>query len=99
MYGFKVQYIKTSMLLFAVLVGFSFAYYDLSHALFWLLVMGVGVLAVPIAISRNAFKQTHTEDAQAAMMPSRRGKKFSVTVNRRRRNQEMLPAEATVSLA
>jgi len=99
MYGFKVQYIKMSMLLFAALAGFTLAYYNLSRPLFLLLVIGVFVLAGSIAIGRNAWTQTDTEDARAAMMPPRRGGKFSVKVTRRQRNQEVLPPEATVSLA
>ena len=100
MYGFNVKYIKTSMLLFAALAGLSLAYYDLSRALFLLVVVGTVMLAVLIAFSRNTWAQTgKPENSQAALMPPRRGGKFAVTSARRRRRTDVLSPEATVSLA
>src|SRR5690348_9648029 len=98
MYGFHVKYLKTSMLLLAALVGLTLAWTYLSFVVFFLVLCAVFVLTMSIAISRNAFTQTRDQDPQAATMPLRREKKFSVSRPRRRDPEELSP-EATVSLA
>ena len=59
MYGFKLKYLKTSMLLVAALVVFALAWQYLSRALFVVLLGGAGVVGMSAALSRNACSHTH----------------------------------------
>jgi probable Rubsico expression protein CbbX len=98
MYGFKVRYLKTSMLLLAALVAFSVSYSYLSHIMFLLVITGGLILLLSITVGRNAWTQTQPGDSEVALMPSRRGGIFAAAPGRRRR-AEVLSPEATVSLA
>lgn len=99
MYGFRVKYLKMALLLLAVLAGLSVAWDFLSRALFVFIFICTAVLVMMVAIFRNAWTQAGVEDSQAAMIPSRRDRKFPAAVPRRRRNPDVLAAETTVSLA
>jgi probable Rubsico expression protein CbbX len=99
MYGFKVKYLKTALLLLAVLVGLSFAWDSLPRAGFVIIFICAAVLLMSVVIFRNAWTQTSVEDSRAATMLTRRDRKFSAAVPRRRRNPEVLAPETTVSLA
>jgi probable Rubsico expression protein CbbX len=99
MYGFKLKYLKTALLLLAVLVGFSVAWDSLPRAVFVIIFICAAVMVMSVAIFRNAWTQTSVEDSQAAMMPPRHDRKFSAAAPRRRRNPEVLASETLVSLA
>jgi probable Rubsico expression protein CbbX len=92
MYGFHVRYLKTSMLLLAVLVGVSVLYGYVSRPIFIVIVSGIFILGLSVAIGNNAWTQAGAVDPEAAVMTPRRG-------GRRRRPVEMLSPDATVSLA
>ncbi len=99
MYGFKVKYLKTALLLLAALVGLSVAWDSLPRPGFVIIFICAVVLVMSVAIFQNAWTQTSAEDSQAATMPPRRDRKFPAAVPRRRRNAEVLAPETTVSLA
>jgi probable Rubsico expression protein CbbX len=99
MYGFKVRYLKTSLLLLAVLVGLSVAWSDLPRPIFVIVLCVVLVVAVSIPISRDAWVQAGPASTAQAMMPARRGDRFPAAAARPRRRVEMLSPEMTVSLA
>jgi probable Rubsico expression protein CbbX len=102
MYGFKLKYLKTSMLLVAALVVFALAWQYLSRALFVVLLGGAGVVGMSAALSRNAWLQTHGDDSRsspAAARPRRGGKPRAARGARARKQVEVLHPEATVSLA
>jgi len=95
MYGFHVRYLKTSMLLLAVLVGLSILYSYVSRPIFVVVLGGVFILGLSIAIGSNAWTQAGpagTSDPEGAVTTPRRGA-------RRRGRVELLSADATVSLA
>jgi probable Rubsico expression protein CbbX len=95
MYGFRVRYLKTSMLLLAVLVGLSVLYSYVSRPIFVVILGGVFIIGLSIAIGSNAWTQTGpagTSDPEAAVTTPRRAA-------RRRGQAELLAADATVSLA
>ena len=102
MYGFKLKYLKTSMLLLAALVVLAIAWQYLSRALFVVLLGGAGVVGMSVALSRNTWSQTHEDDSwssPAAAGPRREGKPRAARGARARKRVEVLHPEATVSLA
>jgi probable Rubsico expression protein CbbX len=99
MWGFKLEYLKTSMLLLAVLVGLSIAYYELPHPIFVLILCAVFVVGISVLLIRNAWDQAGPANSGATMMPGSRDRRFLAAPARRRNRVEMLPAEATISLA
>jgi probable Rubsico expression protein CbbX len=101
MYGFKLQYLKISMLLLAVLVAIVLAWSYLPHAFFYtfggmaVVLGGTGVLA------RNAWSQTSDDDSRptpASVARPKRDRK-SRAASRASRRTEVLHPEATVSLS
>jgi probable Rubsico expression protein CbbX len=95
MYGFHARYLKTSMLLLAVLVGLSVLYSYVSRPIFVVILFGVFILGLSVAVGSNAWTQAGPagiSDPEAAVMTPRRGA-------RRRGRVELLSADATVSLA
>ena len=95
MYGFKLKYLKISMLLLA-------AWQYLSRAFFVIIVACAGILGMSVALSRNAWSQTHKDDSwssPAAARPRRGGKPQAARGARARKQVEVLHPEATVSLA
>ena len=101
MYGFKLKYLKTSMLLLAALVVLAIAWQYLSRALFVVLLGGAGVVGMSAALSRNAWSQTHEDDSWSspAAGPRPGGKPRAARGARARKRVEVLHPEATVSLA
>jgi ATPase family associated with various cellular activities (AAA) len=99
MYGFKLKYLRTSVLLLAALVALSVAWSYLSPVVLLLVITGGLILLLSITVGRNAWTQTQPGDSEVALMPPRRGGIFAAVPARRRRRAEVLPPEATVSLA
>ncbi len=99
MWGFKLAYLKTSMLLLAVLVGVSIAYYELPHPIFVLILCVVFVVGISVLLSRNAWDQAGPANSGTTMMPGSHDRRFLAAPARRRNRVEMLPAGATISLA
>jgi probable Rubsico expression protein CbbX len=99
MWGFKLEHLKTSMLLLAVLVGLSIAYYELPHPIFVLILCAVFVVGISVLLIRNAWDQAGPANSGATMMPGSRDRRFLAAPARRRNRVEMLPAEVTISLA
>jgi probable Rubsico expression protein CbbX len=97
MYGFKLQYLKISMLLLAVLVVIVLAWSYLPHAFFYtfggmaVVLGGTGVLA------RNAWSQTSDDNSRPAPASVARPKRDRKS--RASRRTELLHPEATVSLS
>ena len=97
MYGFKLQYLKISMLLLAVLVVIVLAWSYLPHAFFYtfggmaVVLGGTGVLA------RNAWSQTSDDNSRPAPASVARPKRDRKS--RASRRTEVLHPEATVSLS
>ena len=100
MYGFKLRYLKRSLLLIAALVVFAVAWQYLSRALFVVAIAGAGVLGGSVALSRNAWSQTHEDDSRSSPAAAGRGgKPRAGSRGRARKRVEVLHPEATVSLA
>jgi probable Rubsico expression protein CbbX len=98
MYGFKLKHLKPALLLLVFLVGLSVSWSYLSHALLLLIVGGLVMLAISLAVARNAMTQARAVNSRAAMTAPRGGK-IGAAATRRGRRTEVLSPEATVSLA
>jgi probable Rubsico expression protein CbbX len=102
MYGFKLKYLKISMLLLAAVVVPAIAWQYLSRAFFVIIVACAVMLGMSVALSRNTWSQTHEDDSlsfPAAAGPRREGKPRAARGARARKRVEVLHPEATVSLA
>jgi probable Rubsico expression protein CbbX len=97
MYGFKLRYAKPAILLLAVLVIISMAWYYLPHAFFYTFGAIAAILGGTAGLARNAWSQTGNDDSrpsQAAVARPKRDRK-----SRASRRVEVLHPEATVSLS
>ena len=97
MYGFKLKYAKTAILLLAVVVAISMAWYYLPRPFFIMLAATAAVLGMIAALARNAWSQTGDDNyrpSQAAVVRPKRDRK-----SRASRRTEVLHPEATVSLS
>ncbi len=99
MYGFKLRYLKRSLLLIAALVVFAVAWQYLSRALFVVAIAGAGVLGGSVALSRNTWSQTQDDSWSSPAADGRGGKPRAGSRGRARKRVEVLHPEATVSLA
>jgi len=99
MWGFRREYLKTSMLLLAVFAGLSIAYSRLPHPMFVVILCVVFFVGISYLLSRDAWGQAGPTNPGTTMMPATRNRNFRGAQARRRNRIEMLPAEATVSLA
>ena len=99
MWGFKRESLATSMLLLAVFVGLSIAYSELPHPVFVIILCVVFVVGISYLLSRDSWRQAGPANTSTTMMPDARSRTFLGASARRRNRVEMLPAEATVSLA
>ena len=101
MYGFKLRYVKRSVLLLAVLVIVIVAWYYLPHSFFIMLATIAAVLGLIAGLARNAWSQTvddSSRPSQAGVVRPRRDRK-SRAAARAGRRAELLDPEATVSLS
>ena len=101
MYGFKLRYLKTALLLLAVPVVISLAWYYLPHP--YVIIFGaiLAVLGAITALARNAWSQTATDNSrpsQAGVVRQKHDRK-SRAAARAGRRAEVLHPEATVSLS
>jgi probable Rubsico expression protein CbbX len=101
MYGFKLKYAKTAILLLAVVVAIFMAWYYLPRPFFIMLAATVAVLGMIAALARNAWSQTGNDNSPAARAPVVRQKRDrkSRAAARASRRAEVLHPEATVSLS
>ena len=101
MYGFKLKYAKTAILLLAVVVATFMAWYYLPHPFFITLAATAAVLGMTAALARNAWSQTGNDNSrpsQARVVRPKREQK-SRAAARASRRAEVLHPEATVSLS
>ena len=101
MYGFKLKYAKTGILLLAVVVATFMAWYYLPHPFFITLAATAAVLGMTAALARNAWSQTGNDNSrpsQARVVRPKREQK-SRAAARASRRAEVLHPEATVSLS
>jgi probable Rubsico expression protein CbbX len=102
MYGFKLKYLKISMLLLAAVVVPAIAWQYLSRAFFVIIVACAVMLGMSVALSRNTWSQTHAVESlpmRGAAGPPREGNPRAARVARAPKRVEVLHPEATVSLA
>ena len=102
MYGFKLRYLKTALLLLAVPVVISLAWYYLPHP--YVVVFGgiAAVVGMIAALARNAWSQTGGENfqpSQAVVVQQKRDRKSWPAARASRRAEVLLHPEATVSLS
>ena len=101
MYGFKLRYAKTSILLLAALVALIVAWYHLSHGFFVLVGASAAFLGMSVGIARNVLSQTSADNSrpsQAVVMRQKPDGKSQARARARGR-PEVLHPEATVTLA
>jgi len=101
MYGFKLKYAKTAILLLAILVVIIVAWYYLPHPFFIMTGATAAVLGMIAALARNASSQTKDDNyrpSQASVVRQKRDRKSRAEARARRR-AEVLHPEATVSLS
>ena len=101
MYGFKLKYAKTAILLLAILVVIIVAWYYLPHPFFIMTGATAAVLGMIAALARNASSQTKDNNyrpSQASVVRQKRDRKSRAEARARRR-AEVLHPEATVSLS
>jgi probable Rubsico expression protein CbbX len=103
MFGFKVKYIKSLMLLLAVLVGLTIAWFCLSHAWFTIIATSVVFSGFCAALGRDAWKQGRQNDRRPSRAAAGRQKGVRTPPaarrrGRRRRSEEPQPDE-TFTLA
>jgi probable Rubsico expression protein CbbX len=110
MYGFKLRYVKTSLLLIAILVAIALAWSYLSHAFFVIIGALAAVVGMSVGLGRNTWKQTQDADSQpsraTAARPQRataarpqRADRKSRAAARAGRHAEVLHPEETVTLS
>ena len=101
MYGFKLKYAKTAILLLAVVVAIFMAWYYLPHPFFIMLAVIAAVLGMITGLARNAWSQSSDDSfrpSQAGVVRPKRDRK-SRAAARASRRAEVLHPEATVSLS
>ena len=108
MYGLKLKYLKSSLLIVASLIAIILAFSYLPHALL-AIVGGLGfILAISYALGRNTWKQTRDIGSQAARARPQRGERKSGgrkpgrksrAEARASRRVEILHPEETVTLS
>jgi apolipoprotein N-acyltransferase len=92
MYGFKLRYVKKSVLLLAALIALILAWSDLSHAFFTLITACAVVLVMSLWLARNAWTQTREDDARSARVATKpRRERKSRAQARARRAEELHP--------
>jgi probable Rubsico expression protein CbbX len=57
MHGFKIKYVKSVLLLLAVLIGLSLAWYNVPRGVFVIIVVSVVTLLVATALARDVWEQ------------------------------------------
>src|SRR5690349_25141392 len=99
MYGFKLRYVKKSVLLLAALIACVLARSDLSGAFFVLITACAAVLVMSLWLARNAWAQTSVDDSWSARVAARpRRERIFIAQARVCRDQELQPEE-TVTLS
>ena len=94
MYGFKLRYVKKSVLLLAALIALILAWSDLSHAFFTLITACAAVVGFIGWSARNAWTQTSEDVSRSARVATRpRRERKSRAQARSRRAQELHPEE------
>jgi len=100
MYGFKLRYVKKSVLLLAALIALILAWSDLSHAFFTLITVFAAILVGGGWLARNAMAQTRGDDSRSARVATRpRRERTTSTRRARARRVEELHPEETVTLS
>jgi probable Rubsico expression protein CbbX len=101
MYGFKLRYVKKSILLLVVLVAIFLAWNYLPRAIFIIAGASAVVLGGIVGLTLNAWSQTDDDNyrpSEAVVMRQKPGGKSRAGARARRRT-EVLHPEATVTLA
>ena len=107
MYGFKLSYVKKSVLLLAALIALILAWSDLSRAFFIIITACAAVAGFTGWLARNALAQTRGDDSRSARVATRprlertsrpRRERTSRTRARAQRAEELHPEE-TVTLS
>jgi hypothetical protein len=92
MYGFKLRYVKKSVLLLVALIAFILAWSDLSHAFFIIITACAAVLGMSGWLARNAWTQTSENDSRSVQVAARsRRERKARAQARSRRAQELHP--------
>jgi apolipoprotein N-acyltransferase len=99
MYGFKLRYVKKSVLLLAALIALILAWSDLSRAFFILITTFAAVLGISGWLARNAWTQTREDDSRSAQVATRPRRERKSRARARARHAEELHPEATVTLS
>ena len=99
MYGFKLRYVKKSVLLLAALIALILAWSDLSHAFFTLITICAAVIGIIGWCARNAWTQTREDDSRSAQVATRPRRERKSRAQARARRAEELHPEETVTLS
>ena len=102
MYGFKLKYVKKSILLLVVLVAIFLAWNYLPRPIFIIAGASAVVLGGIVGLTLNAWSQTGDDDyrpSEAVVMRQKPGGKPRAGASARRRAEVVLHPEATVTLA
>ena len=102
MYGFKLKYVKKSILLLVVLVAIFLAWNYLPRPIFIIAGASAVVLGGIVGLTLNAWSQTGDDNYQpseAVVMRQKPGGKSRAGARGRRRAEVVLHPEATVTLA
>src|SRR5690242_21508804 len=99
MYGFKLRYVRKSVLLLAALIALILAWTDLSHAFFTLITVFAAVLVGGGWLARNALAQTREDDSRSARVATRPRRERKSRPRAQARRAEELHPEETVTLS
>jgi hypothetical protein len=67
MYGFRIKYIKSSLLLLGVLISLTTSWFYLSHGGFALVATSIFTFLLSGAVVRNAWMQARRHDPEPAL--------------------------------
>jgi hypothetical protein len=99
MYGFKLRYVKRSVLLLAALIALILAWSDLSHPFFIIITSCAAVIGIVGLFARNAWTQTREDDSRSAQVAARPRRARKSRAQARARRAEELHPEETVTLS
>jgi hypothetical protein len=99
MYGFKLRYVKKSVLLLAALIALILAWSDLSRAFFIIFTACAAVAGLIGWLARNAWTQTSEGNYRPAQVATRPRRERKTRAQARARRAEELHPEETVTLS
>src|SRR2546423_14945116 len=96
MFGFKLRYVKKSVLVLAALIALILGWYDLSRAFFIQITLFAAVVGMIGWLARNAWAQTSEDNSRSAQVATRPRRARKSRAQARGRRAEGLHPEAAL---